>query len=344
MDTISLANLGWQNFFQQQLDLEEWESTIPARIAAVHRSQLLAIGATGSMTLPITASTPNITVGDWVLLKDGSVNRLLERKSVFSRKAAGHKTEEQLLAANVDTAFIVCALNHDFNLSRIERYLATTYDAGAEPVVVLTKKDLCANADDRRMEVQNLNPMLMVETINGLDAISTEVLNPWCRPGQTIVLLGSSGAGKSTLTNTLLGTDTQATGAIREDDSKGRHTTSGRALLAMPGHALIIDTPGLRELQLATGSEAIDATFHELTTLASHCHFSDCQHQNEPGCAVLAAVDDGSLDERRYLSYLKLSREQARNEASLAERHKADRELGKFYKRTQADSRRIKGK
>ncbi|MDO3383133.1 ribosome small subunit-dependent GTPase A [Gilvimarinus algae] len=344
MDAISLANLGWHTFFQQQLTLDEWEATAPVRVLAVHRSQLLAMGDTGTVTLPITPAMPVLTVGDWLLLNDGHFSRLLERNSVFSRKASGAKVAEQLLAANVDTAFIVCSLNDDFNLNRIERYLAMTHEAGAEPVVVLTKRDLCNQADDKRRQVQELDPLLCVETINGLDADSATALSPWCRPGQTIVVLGSSGAGKSTLTNTLLGANIQATGAIREDDSKGRHTTTGRTLLPMPGGALIIDTPGLRELQLATGSEAIEATFSEITSLAARCRFGDCQHHQEPGCAVLDALERGLLDERRYQSFIKLSREQARNEATLAERHEADKALGKLYRRTQAESRRYKGK
>lgn len=344
MDAISLANLGWLPFFQQQLNLNEWESAEPVRVVAVHRSQLVVQGETDCRSLPVTPTTPSMTVGDWLLLEDGRPGRLLERKSAFVRKAAGSRVAEQLLAANVDTAFIVCSLNDDFNLNRIERYLAMVHDAGAEPVVVLTKKDLCPDVEDKYQLVQKLSSLLCVESVNGLDPTSVESLAPWCRRGQTVVLLGSSGAGKSTLTNTLLGVQAQATGDIREDDGKGRHTTTSRSLQFLPGGGMIIDTPGLRELQLATGSEAIDTTFADITELAEHCRFSDCQHRQEPGCAVQAALAANKLDERRYLSYIKLSREQARNEASLAERHEANKALGKLHKRIQADSRQLKGK
>lgn len=344
MDAISLANLGWQSFFQQQLNLDEWETAEPVRIMAQHRSQLEVQGEQGSRTLPIPPSLPAVTVGDWLLLTDGRINRLLDRKSVFVRKAAGTKVAEQLLAANVDTAFIVCSLNEDFNLNRIERYLAMAHDAGTEPVVVLTKMDLCDSAAEKRQQVQRLDNLLCVETVNSFEPESLETLQAWCSTGQTIVLLGSSGAGKSTLANALMGNELQATGAIREDDSKGRHTTTSRALLPMPKGALLLDTPGLRELQLATGSEAIEATFADIAQLAQHCRFNDCRHQQEPGCAVLAALESGELDERRYQSFLKLNREQARNAASLAQRHEADKALGKLYKRVKMDKRKLKGK
>ncbi|MDO3384395.1 ribosome small subunit-dependent GTPase A [Gilvimarinus sp. SDUM040013] len=344
MDALSLANLGWHAYFQQQLSLEEWEVAIPVRVIAAHRSQLDATGDLGLISIPLATDMPAITVGDWLLLKQGRFQRLLDRSSVFTRKAPGRKAQEQLLAANVDTAFIVCSLNDDFNLNRIERYLTLCHDAGAEPVVVLTKQDLCMDADEKRQQIQQLDPLLCVETVNGLDPDSAAQLQPWCRAGQTIVLLGSSGAGKSTLTNTLLNKQEQVTGGIREADDKGRHTTTGRTLLSMAGGALLIDTPGLRELQLAVDDEAIAATFSDITKLADHCRFSDCQHNNEPGCAVLKALECGDLDERRYRSFVKLSREQSRNQASLAERHKADRALGKFYKRTLADGHRLKGR
>ena len=197
--TISLANLGWLPFFQQQLDLSEWESATPARVIEQHKSRLTVAGEFGNASLAIPPSLPPMTVGDWLLLNgDQQIMRVLERKSVFVRKAAGTKIAEQLIASNVDTAFIVCALNQDFNLSRIERYLAMTHDAGVEPVVVLTKMDLVKDAEELRAQVQQLDNQLCIELVNGLDPLSIQSLLPWCGAGQTIVLLGSSGAGKST--------------------------------------------------------------------------------------------------------------------------------------------------
>ncbi len=346
MNTIySLANLGWHPFFQQQLDLSEWGSALPVRVVEQHKSRLIAYGDNGAVSLDIPPSLPPTTVGDWLLLNNEQrISRVLERKSVFMRKAAGSKVAEQLIAANVDTAFIVCSLNEDFNLNRIERYLAMVHDAGAEPVVVLTKVDLCGDAEERRNQVQSLDRQLCIELVNALNTDSIQTLSPWCSPGQTIVLLGSSGAGKSTLTNTLIGKSEQTTSNIRDDDGKGRHTTTSRSLLPMEGGAMIIDTPGMRELQLAVGSEAISHTFSDISELAERCRFSDCVHENEPDCAVRKALEADDLDERRYTSYLKLKREQERNSATLAEQHKANKDLGKLYKRTQNESRQLKGR
>ncbi|MBT5330202.1 MAG: ribosome small subunit-dependent GTPase A [Porticoccaceae bacterium] len=333
-DTISLTEMGWQPFFQQQISLDELDSATPARVVEHHKSKIEIYSEQGRQTLPITSSTPALTVGDWVLQKreDGRISRVLERQSCFRRKAAGRQAIEQLLAANVDTAFIVCSLNDDFNLNRIERYLSVVNDAGAEPVVVLTKMDLCAQADELREQVQQLDSQLCVEMVNGKDSDSTKALLPWCRSGQTVVALGSSGAGKSTLTNSLVGEQIQATAEIREDDEKGRHTTTHRSLLSIPGGAMIIDTPGMRELQLADCEAGVSTTFADIEELAIQCRFSDCQHQSEPGCAVQAALRAEELDQRRFDNYGKLLREQELNAASIAERRAAGKNLGKLYK------------
>lgn len=245
MSTSSnLANLGWRPEFIQQLSLDEYESCIPARVVEQHRTRLELQCEQGAQVLDITPAMPPITVGDWLLVDtDGHYVRLLERSSVFSRKAPGSKLSEQLIAANINTAFIVCSLNDDFNLSRIERYLAMINQAGAEPVVVLSKADLQDNLDTLVAQVRALDPMLAIEAVNCLDIDSVEALSPWCSLGQTIALLGSSGSGKSTLSNTLLQEAIQETGGIRENDSKGRHTTTRRSLLEIPrrrddlGHA-----------------------------------------------------------------------------------------------------------
>ena len=229
--------------------------------------------------------------------------------------------------------------NDDFNLNRIERYLSLANDAGTESVVVLSKVDLCPNPHERRQRVQSLDSLLSVELVNALDIESVAALKPWCQPGKTVVLLGSSGAGKSTLTNTLLGKQAQATQSIREDDSKGRHTTTGRSLLVMPEGGMILDTPGMRELQLADCESGVEATFADITDLALSCRFNDCQHETEPGCAVRKALTNGELDERRLRNYRKLLREQEKNGLSLAERRAGEREFARHVQEAMANKR-----
>lgn len=342
---ITLSQLGWQPVFQQQLTLEDLEQTRIGRILAHHRSGYNVQTEQGDIHLPMHHAMPPMTVGDWLLLDlNQQFVRLLERSSLFSRKAAGSKVAEQFIAANVDTLFIVSSLNNDFNLSRIERYLALARETGVEPVIVLTKQDLCDDHDKIRAEVQRLNPLLMVETVNGLDPTSCDVLNNWCGTGKTVAFMGSSGVGKSTLVNTLMGDDIQQTGGIREDDSKGRHTTTSRSLHFMPSGAILIDTPGMRELQIADCEAGLNALFADIDRLAEQCRFSDCQHQSEPGCAVLQAIDSGELDPRRVKNYFKLLREQARNSESLnKQRERAkSKQLGRHYKSVQSESRLLK--
>lgn len=331
--TISLSQLGWQPFFQQQLSLAEFEQTSVGRVVAHHRSEYLVQTEQQRFALPVTASLPLLTLGDWLLF-DHQMQplRLLERKTLLRRKAAGTKVSEQYLAANVDTLFIVCSLNLDFNLNRIERYLALVHEAGAEPVVVLTKQDLCAQAEEKRDAVQRLDPMVAVVTVNALDPLSCEPLLRWCREGRTLSLLGSSGVGKSTLLNTLMGQQVQPTAAIREDDSKGRHTTTARSMHLMPSGGVLIDTPGMRELQLVDCEQGLSRVFADIDALAKQCRFRDCQHGSEPGCAVRHALETGQLDGRHLANYFKLLKEQSRNSASLQELRAKDRAFGKMVR------------
>lgn len=344
MTTIfQLPLLGWTPFFQQQLSLEEITEFLPARVAAQHRSHFELFSEQGRHQLIITPKLPDLTVGDWVLLDgDGSVYRRLDRLSCFSRKAAGTKVAEQFIAANVDTVFVVCSLNQNFSLNRIERYLALTKEAGAEAVVVLTKSDLCDTPEDYVRQVQAVDSMLMIEAVNALDDKSTSVLQPWCKAGNTVAVLGSSGVGKSTLINSLTGQTLQTTGAARSDDDRGRHTTTSRSLHLTPYGGVLLDTPGMRELQLADCEQGLDAVFADISELADQCRYSDCQHQSEPGCAVQQAIQSGQIDQRRLSNYLKLMREQARNGASLAEQREQDRALGRFYRKTLTESLKIK--
>jgi ribosome biogenesis GTPase len=259
------------------------------------------------------------------------VRRVLTRKSLFKRKAAGTDHRIQLLAANVDTVLIVSSCNQDFNPARIERYLALAREAEVEPVVILTKADLADDPADYVRQASRLAPGLLVETFDARESVVVERLAPWLKPGQTLALMGSSGVGKSTLVNTLSGSalDTQG---IREDDAKGRHTTTARSLYRLAGGAWLVDMPGMRELQLADAEAGIDDLFGDIVALERQCRFSDCSHTNEPGCAVREAIAEGTLEPERLARFHKLQREDALNSATLAQRRAKSRAFGKMAK------------
>lgn len=340
-----LAGLGWQSFFQQQLSLEEWENTSPARIVEQHRSEITVSTESDILNIELSHSMPNMVVGDWLLLDENKqLIRLLDRKTSFQRKAPGSKVKNQLISANVDTAFIVCSMNEDFNLNRIERFLALVNEAGAEPVVILSKSDQSTSPENYISQVQKLDSNLMVEAVNCLDPHSVSKLDVWLKKSCTISVLGSSGVGKSTLINTLSGEEIQSTGGIREDDDKGRHTTTKRSLITLNSGSLILDTPGMREIQLADCKEGIATTFADIENLSNQCRYADCQHQSEPGCAIQEAIAQGHIDKRRLDNYHKLLREEGLNSASLMEKRAKDKALGKFYKRTLNESKKLKGR
>ena len=341
--SFALNQLGWQSFFQQQLSLDDLEQTLCGRVIAHHRSEFVIQLEQSQIKLPITPSLPSMTVGDWVLVDhQHSFIRLLERKSSLSRKASGSKVLEQWIAANIDTIFIVCSLNQDFNLSRIERYLAIAHEAQIEPVVVLTKRDLCEDWQHYVNQVQKLDPLLAVEAINALDQSNVQQLQAWCTAGKTLSFLGSSGVGKSSLVNTLLGVQLQQTGVIREDDSKGKHTTTSRSIHFMDNGCVLLDTPGMRELQLADCESGVSQTFADIEALTQQCRFANCQHQSEPGCAIQQALSNGTLELRRLTNYNKLLTEQARNAASLNEKRAKDKALSKMYRQVQTGARHQK--
>ena len=351
--TASLQNFGLVPFFAQQLSLEEIEQGRVARVTEVQRSLIRV--SDGESDHPVTltskwlevAAEQRPTVGDWVILDETlqRVERILERKSLFRRVAAGEKAELQLIAANVDILFVVTSCNEEFKESRLERYLALAAEAGVIPVVVLTKIDLCDDPDayaDRAHAVQH---DLAVESVNALDDSTFAGVMAWIEPGSTIALVGSSGVGKSTILNTITGVTVAATGGIREDDKKGRHTTTHRQLHQLPGGGLLIDVPGMRELKVADVDAALATVFDDIEELASKCRFGDCQHESEPGCAVQAAIARGDIDERRLNNYRKLQRENARHNASIAERRSQFRAQGKLYKQiiSMKDSRKGRG-
>ena len=288
---------------------------------------------------------PEMVVGDWVLLNHHlEFLCLIQRRTCFSRKAAGSKLKKQLIAANIDTAFIVSSMNEEFNLSRIERFLALVNESGAEAVILLTKRDKALYPDTFIEQVQALDSALTVKAMNCVEAESTSIVSPWLKHGSTIAVLGSSGVGKSTLINSLLGEQRQSTGSIRENDTKGRHTTTRRSLIMLGKGGLIIDTPGIREIQLADCKTGITVTFSDIERYASQCRFNNCLHHVEPGCAVQKAIESGDLDTRRLANYLKLRQEEVLNSASLSEKRASGKALSKSYKRTQNQSQKFKGK
>jgi ribosome biogenesis GTPase / thiamine phosphate phosphatase len=254
-------------------------------------------------------------VGDWVVIQErvsenrGTIHAVLPRSSKFSRKSAGLVTEEQIVAANVDTIFLVNSLNDDLNLRRIERYLLLTWESGANPVIILSKADLCTNITEKISEVETVALGVPVIVISALESSGIEYMQEYLQPGKTVALLGSSGVGKSTITNSLLGMEKQVVQEIRASDDKGKHTTTHREMILLPNGAILIDTPGMRELQLWEGNDGVSESFADIESLMDHCRFRDCKHEKEPGCAVQSAIETGELSVDRLNSYKKLLRE-----------------------------------
>lgn len=315
---VSMASLGWSDFFAAQVALDEAELD-RLRIATVHRARLTAVSQTGPVRLVLGAqvNTADYAVGDWVLAQAGThlLVRRLERKALVQRSSDGAR-QPQLIAANLDTLFIVTSCNADFNPARLERYLALANEAGTKPVIVLTKIDQVADLTPFQEQAAALQRGLAVVALNAKSADAATALAPWCGAGQTVALVGSSGVGKSTLLNTLAAKapgDAQATGRVREDDAKGRHTTTARSLHAIAGGGLIIDTPGMRTLHVSDVAAGLDILFAEITELAPDCRFRDCTHAHEPGCAVRKAVAAGTLDPARLDRWRKLHGENRDN-------------------------------
>lgn len=342
--TNTLQDYGLVPSFVQQLSVDEIENGLVARIIEVQRSQLTIFDGSEEKTIPLntvwreSSAEERPTVGDWVVLNHSltAVERVLERKSLIKRIAAGESVEFQLIAANIDILFIVTSCNEEFNESRLERYLAVAEQAGVIPVIVLTKIDLAKDSDSFVNRVRQVHAEVPVESINALDETTFAGVKAWIKNGTTIALVGSSGVGKSTLLNSLAGSDIAATRTIREDDKKGRHTTTHRALFRLASGGLVIDVPGIRELKVAGLDEALPNVFSDIQALSAKCRFKDCQHESEPGCAIRDAVSSGELDERRLRNYQKLLRENERNNSSLAERRSQGRAFAKLVKEVKA--------
>lgn len=346
-----IEKYGYINFFENQVNQLNIasEDLIPGRITAVHKEQYRLVTEYGENAGKLKGSLfyndkiHNVypTVGDFVLVKhnpigDDTIYHVLERKSKFSRLDSFNDVE-QIVAANFDYVFIMLSLNNDFNVNRIERYLTAAYQSGAIPVIIMTKLDLCDNYSSQKEEIEKIAPFVPIVAVSAFSKEGFEELWTYIAPYKTIVFLGSSGIGKSSLVNALCGEEIMKVNTIREDDSKGRHTTTHRQLIKLKNDAMIIDTPGMRELGMWNVSEGLGKAFDEIEELAKNCKFKDCMHRSEPGCAVKAALEGGELSKERWDNYIKLKKEakfaESKENASLRLKEKAQwKNISKFQK------------
>jgi ribosome biogenesis GTPase len=322
---LSLEELGWNSFFNEHFMSLKASNSIPARVVSEQRHWYQVLCQYGKLSVEISGrlryeawvDNQFPAVGDWVAIKrqtdesKGVIHAILPRRSKFSRKVAGARTGEQIVAANVDTVFIVSGLDGGRNLNpgRIERYLTLTWSSGAAPVIVLNKVDLCPDVDICIRDIEPIALGVPIYPVSATEKIGLDALRKYLVRGETAAFLGSSGVGKSALINALLGVERQEVGMVRRSDGKGRHTTSQRDLILLPDGGAVIDTPGMREIQIWTDEDYPQQAFVDIETLAHECYFNDCQHRTEPGCAVKAAIQRGDLDVNRFQSYRKLQRE-----------------------------------
>ncbi|WP_427159145.1 ribosome small subunit-dependent GTPase A [Aliinostoc sp. HNIBRCY26] len=320
---MNLTDLGWSDFFAHSFAPYGEKGFNIARVAIAYKNTYILYGEQGELTAAVSGKFRHRNhqpedfpaVGDWVVIQtpesaaQATIHEILPRKSQFSRKTVGSKTAQQIVATNVDTIFLVSGLDGDFNPRRIERYLILAWESGANPVIVLNKADLCNCLDDYLSDVETVALGVPTIVLSATNNQGLSALQPYLQPGQTVALLGSSGVGKSTITNQLKSETVQVVQPVRRGDDRGRHTTTHRELILLPTGGLIIDTPGMREIQMWGSEESLQGTFADIEALAKKCRFRDCQHQHEPGCAVQQALIAGKLDTSRLLSYQKLQKE-----------------------------------
>lgn len=320
-----LEAFGWNDYHSNHFEPYAQNGLKPARVVAEYTHLYRLVTAEGERLGAVTGKLRHDAVGredfpavgDWVAVADSGdaervvIHAILPRRSKFSRMAVGSPPREQIVAANVDTIFLVSALNHDYNLRRVERYMTLAWESGASPVVLLNKADLCDDAEARVAEVEAVAVGVPVHVLSALENEGIEALTPYIKPGRTVALLGSSGVGKSTLLNRLVGDERMATQAAREGDDRGRHTTTHRELVKLPEGGLVLDTPGMRELGMWEAGDGLSQTFEDVAAIAEACRFNDCHHDAEPGCAIQQALVDGTLDPKRWENFQKLEREMA---------------------------------
>jgi ribosome biogenesis GTPase / thiamine phosphate phosphatase len=320
---MNLEQYGWNEQYEKQFKSLSVEQYMPGRIFIENRGLYRLYTEIGELQGEISGKfrynakglDEFPAVGDWVALESipdenkAIIHAVLPRRSKFSRKVAGVLTQEQVVAANFDYVFIISSLNKDFNIRRMERYLTMAWESGASPVIVLNKKDICPDVAKKLCEVEAIAYGVPVFTVSAVTGDGIEELQNYLKTGCTIVFLGSSGVGKSTLTNRLAGCEIMEVKEIREDDARGRHTTTFRQLVILPGGGIVIDTPGMRELQLWEADTGLQGAFEDIGVMAKNCRFSDCRHVNEPGCAIRAAIQEGLMSEQRLESYSKLQKE-----------------------------------
>lgn len=345
-----LKNLGYSNWFQDRVDTQHMAQHELARVISVHKdSYMISRGSTevyaelsGHLSYTADSSSDLPTTGDWVYADfydddtHAIVHGVLPRKSLLKRKTAGKLVDYQLIAANIDVAFIIQSLNENFNPGRLERYLVMVNESGITPVIMLSKSDLIPEHELNKIldTVLDIAPYSRIEAFSNLTGEHIDAIRESLLPGLTYCLLGSSGVGKTTLLNSILGGDFYETKSVSKKESKGRHTTTSRELVQLHNGAMIIDTPGMRELGNMSVETGIDETFSEIVELATLCKFSDCSHSNEKGCAILAAINNGELSQQRYQNYIKVKNESAFNQMSYVEKRKKDRDFGKMIKKT----------
>lgn len=342
---MSLSEMGWRPFFAEQLGDEDGCRRV-RRVVAIHRNGHVLSDGEDESSLHLgrfwfrKPAEERPTVGDWVLLdaQGAKIERCLVRANVLRRIAAGTKADVQLIGANVDALFIVSSCNLEFSPTRLQRFLALAQSTGVVPLIVLTKADLTSEPKRFAEQVCAIAPDVPLEIVNALDAEALSGVRTWLQPAHTVALLGSSGVGKSTLLNTLAGKDVQVTRPIREDDARGRHTTTSRSLLRLPQGALVLDGPGVRELGMAVAEEDIGEMYEDIEALARTCRFADCGHRTEPGCAVRAALEAGQVTRERVASYAELLAERRRHAESISERDRRSERLERSRRRAREEA------
>jgi ribosome biogenesis GTPase len=320
---MNLSNFGYNNFFQKHFSEFSGNGFIPARVAIEHKSLYVVYSEHGELSAELSgkfyfnaedkADYP--AVGDWVVIRPlldeqkALIEHVLPRQNVFARKSAGIKTEEQIIASNIDVLFIMTSLNQDLNINRLERYLTLALDKKLQPVIVLSKSDLCEDLEEKMEQIKRLSDEIPVHIICSIKGDGIDDLRKYFIDNKTSAIVGSSGVGKSTLINVLAGKEVMKVDDIGNYKDKGIHTTSHRELIILPDGGMIIDTPGMRELQLWEGGDGLSDVFADIEALLSTCRFTDCKHESEPGCAIREAIESGSIDEAKYENYLKMQRE-----------------------------------